>query len=488
MFKINLNIEWNKKLIIITAFFGIIYCLISLINHTNFRTYGWDLGIYNQAIYDYAHFRLNHNTVLQPPTNNMLSDHFTLLHFLISPLYWVFKSYTLLVFQIASILFGGVGVYRYIYEKSKNRNLSLLAIIHFFSLWGIYSALGFGYHDNVVGAMFVPWFIYYLTKEKYIKAALCFLILLISKENMIIWAIFLGLGMLIVHYKHKTKRFFLIGITVFAALFFQLVMKIIMPALADEGHQYVHFTYSVIGEDFTGAIKNILLNPWGAMEAFFTNFLNNPDAEGMKQEFFLVFLVSGGFILLKKPQYLIVLLPIFGQKLFSDDYFKWGLSWQYSIEFAPILSIALFEYFSENVNKMTLRWGLLAIFLAGYTTFTKIENRLPVWSDGLNMKFYSKEHYKKPYRISEINKAIDKIPTDAKVSGEANIVPHLAARKTIYQFPKVEEAEYIILIPNDNYYYPLKEQEYKKKVKDLIQSELWEVQIQNENVILLRKR
>ena len=488
MYKLNLNINLNKKLVIVVAFFGIIYCLISLINHTNFRTYAWDLGIYNQAIYDYAHFRLNHNTVLQPGTNNILSDHFTVLHFFISPLYWIFKSYTLLVFQIACILFGGVGIYRYIKEKSNNENLSLLAVIHFFSLWGIYSALGFGYHDNVVGAMFVPWFIYYLTKEKYYHSTLFFLLLLISKENMIIWGVFLGLGMLLVNYKHKLKRYYLAGLVVFAVLFFELVMKVIMPGLADPGHEYVHFTYSTLGNGFGEAITNLIINPWKAIELFFTNFLNNPEAEGMKQEFFLVFLVSGGFILVKKPQYLIILLPILGQKMFSDDFFKWGLSWQYSIEFAPILSIALFEYFSEKTNKNVLKWAVLAICVAGYTTFTKIENRLPAWSDGLNMKFYAKKHYEKPYSISNINKTIKQIPEDARVSGEANIVPHFSDRKTVYQFPKIADAEYIILIPNDDYWYPLVKDEYNKKVSELIHSEEWTVLTQNNDVLLLKKK
>ena len=477
----------NKRLVILVLGFGIIYCLISIVNHINFRTYAWDLGIYNQAIFDYAHFKLNHNTVLQPATNNILSDHFTLLHFLISPLYWVFKSYTLLVVQIISILFGGVGVYRYIKHKSNNENLSLLALLHFFLMWGIYSALGFDYHDNVVGAMFVPWVIYFLSIGKNFKSALCFFLLLISKENMIIWGIFLGAGLFLANYRDKGKRIFLGGLTLFALLFFVLVMKVIMPALSDEGHIYNHFKYSMLGPDMGGAIKNILLHPWDSIKLLFTDFSNNPDAEGMKREFYIVFLVSGGVVLFRKPQYLIILLPIIGQKMFSDDYFKWGLSWQYSIEFAPILSIALFEYLSESWKKYAVMIGGVAVVICGYTTYSKIENRLPVWTNGLNMKFYSSDHYRKPYSISEVEKAITQIPSKAKVSAESNIVAHIANRQTIYQFPMIDDAEYIILIPNDNVSFPLTEESFKAKVEELLHSEEWKALINNKDVILLTK-
>ena len=40
---------------LITALYGTVFCLISLVNHYNFRTYGLDLGIYTHGIYSYSH-------------------------------------------------------------------------------------------------------------------------------------------------------------------------------------------------------------------------------------------------------------------------------------------------------------------------------------------------------------------------------------------------------------------------------------------------
>jgi len=59
---------------------------------------------------------------------------------LVSPLYWIFGSYTMLLFQIAAIIFGGIGIYKYFINKSSDSYLAVIAMVHFYSIWGIYSA------------------------------------------------------------------------------------------------------------------------------------------------------------------------------------------------------------------------------------------------------------------------------------------------------------------------------------------------------------
>ena len=121
----------NKNIWLPIFFFGFIYVLISFGNHYNFRTYARDLGIFTNALYDYSTFHWNEPTVLHLYLKNILGDHFILIALLISPFTWIFGSYTLLVFQILSILFGGFGVYRIINNKF-GKTIATLALIHFF--------------------------------------------------------------------------------------------------------------------------------------------------------------------------------------------------------------------------------------------------------------------------------------------------------------------------------------------------------------------
>ena len=61
----------------------------------------------------------------------------------------------------------------------ENKYLPFLAVVHFFSMWGIYSALSYDYHDNVMAAMFVPWLFYFFVEKKFGHAALFLLALLL---------------------------------------------------------------------------------------------------------------------------------------------------------------------------------------------------------------------------------------------------------------------------------------------------------------------
>src|ERR1039457_6325332 len=124
--------------IIAVIFFAIVYSLISLVNHYNFRTYAYDLGLMNNAMWDYAHFHFNNCTLIQPELKNYLSEHFELFIMLISPFCYIFGTYTLLIFQIVAILFGGFGVYKYINEISGNEKISFLAQLHFYFFYGIF--------------------------------------------------------------------------------------------------------------------------------------------------------------------------------------------------------------------------------------------------------------------------------------------------------------------------------------------------------------
>lgn len=153
-----------EKYLIVLAF-AVIYSLVSLVNHYLFRTYALDLGLYSNALYDYAHFQWNDSTTFKSEPQNLMGDHFDCYLMLYSPFVWIFGSYTLLIFQIVSILFGGLGVYRYFKE---NRVLAANAMLFFYSFFGIYTALSYDFHDSVVVAMLVPW-LFVFTKERKMK-------------------------------------------------------------------------------------------------------------------------------------------------------------------------------------------------------------------------------------------------------------------------------------------------------------------------------
>ena len=475
-------------LIVVFTIFALIFASITFVNHYNFRTYGWDLGINQNAIYDYAHFRWNDCMIMQPQFTNILSDHFSLYPVLVSPFYWIFGEWTMLIFQFLAILFGGFGIYKYVINLTKNTTISTLAVAHFFSFYGIYSALSFDYHDNVVATMFVPWFLLYFEQRNWRKAILFFVLIIIAKENMALWAVFIGFGVSFKDLLQKDKQAALKGLyfALAAAIYFILIIKVIIPSLATPGRDYLHNSFNALGGNFGEVLVNILKHPIDALKLLFYNHSGDPMYDGMKAETYLALALAGGFILVLAPEYLIMIIPILGQKMFNDLPIRWGISVHYSIEFAPIIVIAVYTIIHRlKKYKVAVASVILASTFISSASF--LDHRTSEYYNQANSQFYKKKHWKRDFDVSEVNKLLKTIPSNAKVSAQACLTTHLAFRDYIYHFPFISDAEYIALLPADENKYPNDAVSYQKTIDDLLASGKWKVAAKNEAVLILKK-
>ncbi len=462
--------------------FAVIYSLISLVNHYLFRTYALDLGLYSNALYDYAHFQWNDSTTFKPEPQNLMGDHFDFYLMIYSPLVWIFGSYTLLIVQIVSILFGGLGVYRYFRE---NRVQAVLAQLFFYSFFGVYTALSYDFHDSVVVAMLVPW-LFVFTKERKMKWAAFFVVLLwLGKENSSLWIAFICFGLSLLNWKEKRWRFFFL-ISGFASMvYFAILMKFIMPALAPDG-VYPHFDYTVLGGNMKEAIKHLIFHPIDSFHLFVSNF-RDPMADNIKSDLFKYLLFSGMALLIIRPAYLLMLVPIFFQKFFHDSINIWGAGFHYCIEFTPILAIGVFEVVDKLKKESFKRVaGEILVVLAMITTTKRLSDQY-FYAPNVNLNFMSKDHYKKEYDVKPVYAAFKLIPEDAIVSCQSNLVPHLANRDFCYMYPITKDAEYIMLAKKDTPY-PLSDSLFQVEIRNFQKSEEWIKMVDNKEVLLVKKK
>jgi uncharacterized membrane protein len=476
----------NRKLITIILGFGILYALISIVNHYLFRTYALDLGAYSNALYDYSHLSWNDSTVFKSNPENLLADHFDLYLILFAPLSLIFKTYTLLIVQIVFILFGGLGIYKYINYINNNERLAILATLFFFLFYGIYSALASDYHSNVIGACMVPWFFYFLKKKNLLKTILILVFILIGKENMSLWMAFICLGLIFEYRKEVYWRNFLAVCVAFCLFYFFMVTAVIMPSISNAS-AYPHFHYSALGSSYSEALTHIISHPIDSFVMFFTNHTSAPQGEYLKLELFIFLILSGLPILIKKPQYLLMLLPIFGQKLFHDNISMWGIHSQYSIEFAPILAIGIFVVLGE-VKHLKLRniSSYVVIVLCLACTIRIMDSTLYL-NDKSKIRVYQKSHFEREYPTSEIRKKLNEIPENAIVSAQSPFVSQLAYRDNIYEFPIVKDAEYLVYsIYEDTY--PLNEERFEEEINKINASNEWQKECDQDGFVILKKR
>lgn len=176
-------------------------------------------------------------------SENLLADHFDLYLIIFSPFSLIFKTYTLLIIQIFFILLGGWGVYKYFSLKDDNGSIALFASIWYFSFFGVFTALAFDYHSNVIAATLIPWFLYFIKQKRFVWSFIMVFFILIGKENISLWMAFISLGLLYEYRKQVKIRNSLLIVFILSVSYFVLITSFIMPFFSIN-NSYPHFHYS----------------------------------------------------------------------------------------------------------------------------------------------------------------------------------------------------------------------------------------------------
>ena len=438
----------TKKITLATVFIvaGMVYALISLVNHYLFKTYALDLGLYTHALYDYAHFRAADCSMFKPLPQSLLSDHFDLYLMILSPLVYIFGSYTLLIVQIAATLLGGWGVYKLISLYTDDDWLPILASVTFFFSFGIIHAIAFDYHSNVLTAMMFPWLLYFLKQRKFGLTTLFVVLFVIGKENMSLWLFFIVLGLMWDYRKDKQSLWHLAAYAVFSIAYFFVINMVVMPRLGGSGGGFARYAH--LGDNYAEIAVGLLAHPLEAIKLMFINTIGLPRYDGIKEEFYLCALTSGMLITFLKPNYLLMLVPLLAQKMLASDPNFWGISFQYSIEFVPVLVVSSFLVIVKlKKSQWRMALGLVLLLSTVLTTFYTIGvPKSTIMVDQLCV--YQSRHYQqKDFDADYARELMEMIPEDAYVCAAPMFVPHMAFRRQIEDFSSTKntQAEYVLI-------------------------------------------
>lgn len=464
--------------------------MMGIVNHYLFKTATYDYGNYNFAFWDYSHFRISPLTTFK---GNFLQDHFsfTLMYFI--PVYWLLNwltgSYTLIIIQCSLVLLSGWYTYRLIKVKTDKFWLGVGVLVYYFVLLGRFTSFAADVNLAIMSACFIPIFLYYFEIRKYLIAMIILVLSLFSRENIPLWFIFIFIVLIIQHWRDKKAVLYsIVGILV-SLIYFILLFKVFIPLTESPDFKYALFNYSALGATPGEALSFILKHPFETLKMFFVNHLDDPTYDRLKIEFYLVYLVSGGFLLILRPQYLIWFIPIVAQKVLNDAPFRWGITSYYSVEVVTLLPLSVFLVITslksvklQNILAITACVGAIGM------TVHKLDQSncsVPWMMNSPKVKFYYKRFYEPPFNVKKVNHLLSLIPPDAKVSATNMLVPHIAQRQYIYYFPKVNDAEYIAFSVFDNHY-RLSQRENEKCRFDYLSNPKWEVVAEELPVFLLR--
>lgn len=486
--------QYLKKhlpLILIYLIFTTIYCSISFVNNYFFRTYALDLGTFNNAMYNFAHFNNAKFTLgidgIEIP---FLATHFSLLTILLSPLYYIFGKNTLLIVQIFSILYGGIFILKYCKEQFKGKKiLPYIILIQFLSIWGVISALGFDFHASVVGAMMVPPLFYHIEQRNFGKSIVYLCLILMCKEIMALWMLFLLIGLILKNWKKnkKTVLKFEFPMILISAVYGLVVILLIMPSLQGQSENFHLTRYAHLGSSFSDIIWNLLSQPKLLIDNLFTNTTEFAAYDNIKLESYVMFLIAGGIFCILRPAYLIMIIPIFAQKFLSNNIGFWGINCHYSIEFVPIIILASIDFLKRLPKVPAFIIGVIFMGSTITSTLVTLDSRNSKWYDPIYTKFYDMNRYKTSVDLKEIHKVLNSIDKDLVITSSSSIAPHLSMREKLYHYPIIKDSDMIVLFKQFDYY-PYNQQQHEEKILELKNSEVYEVFYEETNLIVYKKK
>lgn len=407
-----------RRCVLLSALLGLGYATFAVLRHWHFKSSGYDLGIFDQAVWHYSRFEQPTNTF--SGHTHILAEHFHPILMLLAPLYWPFpRAETLLVVQSMLLAASIIPVFVAARRRVGERNGLLLAAAYGL-FWGIQAAAAFDFHEFAFAPLLVATAILGLETRRSVLLWPAALLLLAVREDLA--PLVVAFGLWLVAQRERGQGLLLAGIGVGA---FALIIRVVMPAFSDHGVYQFSGAYSAFGDDPLSIAGGILRHP-----GRFVSTLVSPP---VKLRTLFYWLAPFLFLPLVSPLVLLS-VPLVLERFLSSSENHWVPAFHYTAPMAPILALAA----AQGLARVPERWRSLTA--GGMLVLCAVlPGKLPLWR--LTSPGY--------YRLSETERigyrALATIPPEASVVAQDAIASHLSQRDRIFTLrPGAPEAEYVI--------------------------------------------
>lgn len=406
----------------------IAYSTLSLFRHWRLESHAFDLGIFTQVIYNYATGPRLFNTIRGL---NILSDHFHPFLILLTPFFWISpRAETLLIIQSFFVSLAAYPVYKLSHLLLKNRFLAWALAFAFIAAPGLQTALLFDFHEILFAPTLLLFLAYAAFTKKWRAYWLVFALTLTVKENAPIY-----LAAWSLYFMLRTRHWKIGGSGIaIAALYFVIIMKIIMPGLSGNATtEFNYYDFPQFGKTPLEAATTALTHPIYTWDIF-----NAPKTKVLTRHILLT-----GFAYLPwiSPLAWIAAFPMLIEQFLFNVPAHWTLQFHYAaaITFALFLGtldiliffqILIKRYFPKAAQHIThtLFFTAALIFITNTILITQ-RAELPL------TKLFQTQTYTINKNIRDTRALLKTIPPQASVAAAHALVPHLAARRDIIAWP-----------------------------------------------------
>jgi uncharacterized membrane protein len=406
----------------ITVYVGI-FGVLTWRQQSTFHTFGFDTGIHDQGIWLLSRFKNPYVTVVG---RHYLGHHTNFISYLFVPAYWLGAGpHLLLLTQTVALAAGALPIWLLARDRLGNGWIALpLAaayLLHPSIEWINY----WEFHPDalMVTPLLFAWL--FATRERWRWFFAAVVVLLLCKEDAALAVAALGALLAV----RRTRRLgrgtgaWRVGAATIAlgVGWFILTTKLLIPTFNHGEAAFYEEMYPQFGTGMGEISRNFLLHP--------SRFGHVAWTHGAVT-YYRRLLVPVGFVALFAPSVLLVAGPQLVVNLSSSLGYTHDIKFHYSSIIDAVVLLATVEAIGRWATRPVVVRALAGLVFAAALATNASFSPSPL-SPAYHQGYWGPDSP----RVAVLDRAVATVPADAGVSASYSIVPHLAHRTTIYEFP-----------------------------------------------------
>jgi uncharacterized membrane protein len=407
------SLRTRLPVLLLSGALFVIYTVYALSRQATYLTAGYDLGIFDQAVRNYAHFRAP-QVPLKGPGYNIFADHFHPIIATAAPLYWIWDSpCVLLIVQAALVAASVPVVYAFAARRMPARGALVVAVAYGCG-WAIQGMIDFDFHEIAYGVPILAVAIDALDRRADRTLLIAAGLLMLVREDM--GAVLVVLGLLRLLHRPRRIGFWLVGVGIVG---YVLVTSLVIPAFAPNG-RFAYWTFDALGPDLPHAAFNIIAHPVHTVQLFFT-----PSVKTQTLGFLFVPLA----FLPLRSRYCLIALPLLAERFFNSRSMIWTTHYHYNALPWLVLVLAALDGGARLAvwSRPRMRAAVLLYLLAVPIALTVHDPVAP----GVFRRMLTGDAFTVREHLRDQRAAVALIPRDVCVSVDDRIAPQLTDRDRV---------------------------------------------------------
>ena len=411
--------------------------------HYQLRTYSWDLGIFNNIMYNLLRGHWFKASPVLGAEGSHIQFHATFGAYLLAPIYALWQTPEMLIaLQAVLVALGAVPLYLIARLRLGNAWSALVFPYAYLVHAPLHGPLFYDFHFLTITPVFVLTVIYCF-EAGYKKALFVAWLAAISMREEV--SATLAVAALYYLFVDKRPRTALWG-GLLSAAYFLVVKFVVMPAHGQAGHSFYWLFQGLIAPGdtgFAGVLRTLVTNPVFTFASVFT-----------QEKFEYLLRTLGPVLLLPVRHHLVWLLclPAFIFTLLSTGYPPMVQTrFQYTANWTPYImvgSILVLDAWRRGPGGQLRFAATLPALIVSTTLFSynfgAVFQRNTFMGGFHKVTFSFSEAQKNSYE--NLKKLIAQIPSAASVSACELIVPHVSSRENAFTLNRVGASDADVLL------------------------------------------